>query len=128
PSEIDSLPDRPAVFLLWAAEGAPYLARTALLRRRLRRLLSNRDRVSRVLNLNGVAERIEYWPTGSQLESALLHLELARRYFPEDWPRITRLKPPAFVRLTLDNPFPRTMITTRLGRGFMYGPFASRAA
>jgi excinuclease ABC subunit C len=133
PSEIDGLPDRPAVFLLWAAEGSPYLARTALLRRRLRRLLSNRDRVSRVLNLNGVAERIEYWPTGSQLESALVHLALARRYFPEDWPRITRLKPPAFVRLTLDNPFPRTMITTRLigsktTRGLLYGPFASRAA
>ena len=63
PEEIDSLPDRPAVFLLWAAEGDPYLARTALLRRRLRRLLSNRDRVSRVLNLNSVAERIEYWLT-----------------------------------------------------------------
>jgi excinuclease ABC subunit C len=128
PSEIDDLPDRPAVFLLWAAEGDPYLARTALLRRRLRRLLSNRDRVSRVLNLNSVAERIEYWLTGSQLESALIHLELARRYFPKDWQKVTRLKPPAFVRLTLDNPFPRTMITTRLGRGLVYGPFASRAA
>ena len=128
PSEIDALPDRPAVFLLWAAQGSPYLARTALLRRRLRRLLSNRDRVSRVLNLTGVAERIEYWTSGSQLESALIHLELARRYFPQDWPRITRLKPPAFVRLTLDNPFPRTMISTKLGRGLSYGPFASRAA
>ena len=59
PADIDSLPDRAAVFLLWASEGAPYLARTALLRRRLRRLVSNRDRVSRVLNLQGVAERIE---------------------------------------------------------------------
>jgi excinuclease ABC subunit C len=133
PSEIDELPDRAAVFLLWAAEGSPYLARTALLRRRLRRLLSNRDRVSRVLNLSGVAERVEYWPTGSQLESALIYLELARRYFPKDWQRITRLKPPAFVRLTLDNPFPRTMITTKLigsktTRGLLYGPFASRPA
>ena len=127
PSEIDEIPDRPAVFLLWAAEGAPYLARTNLLRRRLKRLISDRDRISRVLNLTGVADRIEYWLTGSQLESALIHLELAQRYFPKDWPRITRLRPPAFVRLTLDNPFPRTMITTRLGRGLFYGPFASRA-
>ncbi len=132
PSEIDSLPDRPAVFLLWAAEGLPYLARTALLRRRLRRLVSNRDRVSRVLNLQGLAERIEYWPTGSSLEAALVHLELAQRHFPDDWPRITRLHAPAFLRLTLDNPFPRTMITTRFAgktsRGLMYGPFPSRAA
>src|SRR5439155_13761516 len=69
-----------------------------------------------------------YWPTGSQLESALVHLELAQRHFPEDWPRITRLRPPAFVKLMLENPFPRTVVTTRLGRGLYYGPFASRAA
>ena len=41
-----------------------------------------RDRVSSVLNLRGVAERIEYWLTGSQLESSLLYLELAADPFP----------------------------------------------
>ncbi len=128
PSDLDSMPDRPAVFLLWAGEGKPYLARTALLRRRLRRLLSETDRASRILNLRGVVERIEYWLTGSQIESALLHLQLAQKHFPEDWQRIVRLRPPAFVRLTLDNVFPRTMITTRLGRGLFFGPFATRAA
>jgi excinuclease ABC subunit C len=128
PSDLDSVPDRPAVFLLWASEGKPYLARTALLRRRLRRLLSETDRVSRVLNLRGVIERVEYWLTGSQLESSLVHLQLAQQHFPEDWPRLVRLRPPAFVRLTLDNPFPRTMVTTRLGRGLFYGPFPTRAA
>jgi len=127
-AELDQIADRPAVFLLWAGEGKPYLARTALLRRRLKRLVSNRERISRVLNLRGVAERVEYWLTGSQIESALIHLQLAQTHFPEDWPRLTRLRPPAFVRLTLDNPFPRTMVTTRLGRGLFYGPFASRAA
>jgi excinuclease UvrABC nuclease subunit len=132
PSDIETIPDRPAVFLLWAGEGAPYLARTALLRRRLKRLLADRDRVSRVLNLRGVVQRIEYWLTGSQLESSLIHLDLAKLHFPEDVARITRLKPPVFLRLTLDNPFPRTMLTTRLGRSLdtsvTYGPFASRAA
>jgi excinuclease UvrABC nuclease subunit len=128
PSELDSIPDVPAVFLLWASEGKPYLARTALLRRRLKRLISDRDRVSKLLNLRGIAERIEYWPMGSRLESSLLHLELAQTHFPGDWTRIVRLRAPAFVRLTIDNPFPRTMITTRLGRGVFYGPFASRAA
>jgi excinuclease ABC subunit C len=127
-THLDAIPDNPAVFLLWASEGKPYLARTALLRRRLKRLISDRSRVSRVLNLRGVGERIEYWLAGSQLESALVHLELAKRHFPEDWPRLTRLRPPAFVRLTLHNAFPRTMITTRLGRGLFYGPFASRAS
>jgi excinuclease ABC subunit C len=127
PSELDSIPDRPAVFLLWAAQGQPYLARTTLLRRRLKRLISERDRISRVLNLRGVVESIEYWPTGSQIEATLIHLELAQRHFPEDWPRLTRLRPPVFLRLTLDNPFPRTLITTRFGKGLFFGPFAGRA-
>src|ERR1700686_2155200 len=127
PSDLDSVPDRPAIFLLWASEGKPYLARTALLRRRLRRLLSERDRASRVLNLRGVVERIEYWPTGSQLESSLTHFELAQKHFPDDWPRIVRLRPPAFLRLTLDNQFPRTMVAPRLARAFYYGPFATSA-
>jgi excinuclease ABC subunit C len=132
PGEIDSVPDRPAVFLLWAGEGRPYLARTSLLRRRLRRLLGQSStaatpRVSKLLNLDGVVDRIDYWLTSSQLESAFIHLELARHHYPEDWQKIARLKMPAFVRLTLDNPFPRTLVTTRFGRGLLYGPFASRA-
>jgi excinuclease ABC subunit C len=128
PSDLDSIPDRPAVFMVWAAEGKPYLARTTLLRRRLKRLISERDRASRVLNLRGVVDRIEYWPAGSQIEATLIHLELAQRHFPDDWPRLTRLRPPVFLRLTLDNPFPRTLITTRFGKGLFYGPFPSRAA
>ena len=128
PGDVDQAPDRPAVFLLWAKSGAPYLARTALLRRRLRRLLASSERISRVLSLGGVVDRIEYWPTGSQLESALLHLDLAQTHFPEDWRKIVHLRAPAFVRLTVDNPFPRTMVTTRLGRGVFHGPFPSRAA
>jgi len=128
PSDLESIPDRPAVFLLWAGQGAPYLARTTFLRRRLKRLISNRDRFSSVLNLNGVAERIEYWLTGSKLESALIHLELAKQHFPDDVSRVTRLKPPVFLRLTVDNAFPRTMLTTRLGRGLYYGPFGGRGA
>src|SRR4051794_15865575 len=92
PADLDSLHDRPAVFLLWASSGAPYLARTTLLRRRLRRLLKERDGIPRIPNFAGVIERIEYWPTGSQLESSIVFLDLAKRYFPDDWPRITHLK------------------------------------
>ncbi|MEO8099360.1 MAG: UvrB/UvrC motif-containing protein [Acidobacteriota bacterium] len=122
------LPDLPAVFLLWAASGTPYLAKTSLLRRRLKRLLSHSDRLSRVLRLGGVVERIDYWRVGSQLEATLIHLELAQRHFPDEWQKITRLRLPAMLRLTVDNPFPRTMVTTRLGRGLFHGPFPSRAA
>ena len=128
PAQLEEIPDTPAVFLLWASSGAPYLARTALLRRRLKRLLGDHAKLSRITNFAGLVERIEYWATGSQLESALIHLELAKLHFPADWQKITRIKPPVFLRLTLENPFPRTMTTTRFGKGLHYGPFPSRAA
>jgi excinuclease UvrABC nuclease subunit len=127
PIELESIPDFPAVFMLWAEEGKPYLAHTSLLRRRLKRLISERDRATRVLNLRGIVSRIEYWHTGSQLEASLIHLHLAQKHFPDDWQRITRLRPPVFLRLTTHNPFPRTLITTKFGKGLFFGPFASRA-
>jgi excinuclease ABC subunit C len=122
------VPNVPAVFLVWADEGQPYLGRTGVLRRRLLRLFGA-GKTSRFLNLAGVARRIEYWLTGSRLESSLLLYSLARRYYPEHYARLVKLSHPAYVKLTLGNRFPRMLVTTRIaGRGLCYGPFRTRAA
>jgi excinuclease UvrABC nuclease subunit len=122
-------PDAAAVFLIHAREGAPYLARTTLLRRRLRRLLGARAAPSRMLHLRDVAERVEYWLAGSSLESALVQFELARRYFPDGYAKVVKLRYPSYVKLLLKNRFPRTMVTTRLSSGGAhYGPFRTRDA
>lgn len=127
-SGIDAVPDAPAVFLIYANEGALYLARTALLRRRLKRLAGQRDRPSRLLNLHSLARRIEYWLCGSRLESTFVLYHLARRYFPENYLKIVKLHLPAYVKLTMSNAFPRTLVTTRLagGNGVYFGPFRTR--
>src|SRR5438477_9290682 len=75
-------PDSPAVFLIWPESGEPYLAKTGVLRRRLLRLLKEREKPSRLLNLRATATRIECWFTGSALESSLRLYELARTHFP----------------------------------------------
>ncbi len=126
---IAGVPDTPAVFLIWPREGSPYLARTGLLRRRLKRLLGVRPGASRLLNLRSVAERIEYWPVASRLEGMLIHYHLARQHFPNTYLEVLKLRMPAYVKLTLSNRFPRTLVTSRLasGRGFYYGPFRTRA-
>ncbi|MBY0505887.1 MAG: hypothetical protein K2X03_18365 [Bryobacteraceae bacterium] len=118
--------DQPAVFALWAAQGEPYLAKTNFLRRRLRRLLGD----SRWASLRGVAERVEYWPTGSRLSASLLHYTLAREYFPESYVQRLKLRYPSYVRLVANNAFPRTTVTTRFAGvdSLFYGPFRSRAA
>lgn len=123
-------PNQAAVFLIWPREGQPYLGRTNLLRRRLLRLLRERDKPSRLLNLRDVADHVDYWLTGSQIESSLLFYRLARKYFPESYLKLAKLRMPAYVKLVLGNEFPKTSITTRVtgGKGFYYGPFRTRAA
>jgi excinuclease ABC subunit C len=127
---IAALPNAPAVFALWPLAGEPYLSRTALLRRRLLRLLGEREKPSRLLNLRGTAARIEYWLTGSALESSLALYEQARRLFPRTYLDLLKLRMPAYVKIILSNPFPRTQITTHLARSeaLYFGPFRSRAS
>src|SRR5579871_556408 len=108
---LEAVPNSPAVFVLWPREGKPYLSKTALLRRRLVRLLKERERPSRLLNLRHTVARIEYQLTASRLESSVVHYEAARRLFPDDYLETIRLHLPPYVKLILNNQFPRTHIT-----------------
>jgi excinuclease ABC subunit C len=129
-SALEAVPNSPAVFLLWPKEGQPYLSKTALLRRRLLRLLKEREKPSRLLNLRHSVARIEYRLTASALESGIVHYEAAKTHFPETYLEVTRLRMPPYVRLVLNNEFPRSHITTHLTRsaGLYFGPFRSRAS
>ena len=127
---LETIPNAPAVFLLWPKEGSPYLGKTALLRRRLLRLLKEREKPSRILNLRHTAARIEYQLTASGLESSVAHYEAAKRHFPETYLDAIRLRMPPYVKLLLNNPFPRSHITTHLTRtaALYFGPFRTRAS
>jgi len=126
---IAAVPNRDAVFLVWAGDRSAYLAKTSMLRRRLLRILKQPEGLRRSLNLRDVVTRLEYWATGSRFESMLVHYALARRHFPDDYERMVKLRMPAYVKLILANEFPRTQVTTRLsgGPGLYYGPFRTRA-
>lgn len=126
---LEALPNRQAVFLLWPREGRPLLARTNVLRKRLLRLLGARDAPSRSLTLRGTAERIEYRFVGSRLEAQFLMLDLARKHLGPGWRKEIRLRLPPYVKLILSNQFPRTQVTTHIGRApaVYYGPFRNRA-
>ncbi|MDZ4802591.1 MAG: hypothetical protein SGI92_30900 [Bryobacteraceae bacterium] len=122
------VPASPGVFAVWPKEGEPYVARAGDLRRRLQRLLKKRDKPGKLLNLRDVAERVEYWPVSSRLQSWLVLHECARRYLPATYTDLLKLRFPPYVRVLTANTFPRTQVSTRIhGPGFTYGPFRSRA-
>jgi excinuclease ABC subunit C len=129
-----TIPAKPGVFALCGprAEDAPYLTHTTDIRRRTRRLLDPPESQSKRLNLREKVARIEYTLTGSRFESSLVLYDATAAHFGHaEARRRLKLHTPYFLRLTIENEFPRVYATNKLskrGLAQMYGPFPSRAA
>ncbi|HVT98774.1 MAG TPA: hypothetical protein VHE33_14820 [Acidobacteriaceae bacterium] len=121
------------VFALFGedARAEPYVSRTPNLRRRIRRLLEPRPDQTKRLQLAGRVARIEYVPTGSDFEALLRLYEASWTVFGERARKRLHLRPPALLRMTVENAYPRVYVTNRVTKGGMedlYGPFPSRVA
>jgi excinuclease ABC subunit C len=129
-----TIPAQPGVFALRGprAEDAPYLTQTTDLRRRMRRLLDPPESQSKRLNLREKVARIEYSITGSAFESSLVLYDATAALFGyTEARRRLKLHTPYFLRMTMENAFPRVYSTNKLskrGLAQMYGPFPSRLA
>jgi excinuclease ABC subunit C len=128
-----ALPVRPAVFVVEPraelAGAQPYLLRTANLRQRLARLLGPPEPASKRLNLREFAARVRYRVVGSPFELSLLHWQHARALWPAAYRERLRLRPPAVLKVSLANAYPRCYATRRISaNGFYFGPFPSRRA
>jgi excinuclease ABC subunit C len=131
-----ALPSRPAVCLIELRDetAEPLLIRTQDLRRRLQRLLGPPDPASKRLNLREVAGGIRYHLTGSRFEQIFTYYIHAKKRFPRRYQNMLRLRPPAVLKVSLRNAYPRCYVTRRVPvdnsgaptAGAYYGPFASR--
>src|ERR1700677_4256476 len=139
-ASLAGLPEAPGIFALCAADPAaePYLSKTPNLRRRLMRFLRGPQTASQSaapatkrLQLAHMVDHIEYTVTGSEFESSLCLYEASLRAFGERAQRRLRLRPPVFLRMSVDNPYPRVYVTTKISKtaaNALFGPFPSRAA
>jgi excinuclease ABC subunit C len=129
-----AVPATSAVFLLRGedTQAEPYVSKTANLRRRLQRLLGPAEERTKKLNLRDRVRVIEYSLTGSDFESGFLLYCVLRTAFPKTYSKRLRFRFAPFVKLHLENEYPRASVTTRLGklngRSLYYGPFVSRVA
>ena len=133
-----ALPPRPAVCLIetHGANAEPFLFRTQDLRRRLQRLLGPPEPSTKLLNLRDLAARVRYRLTGSRFEQAVAYYHIAKHLFPMRYRKLTRLRPPAVLKVSLRNAYPRCYVTRRIPvddsgiptAGAYYGPFPSRKA
>ena len=134
-ASLSGLPGAPAVFALCAADPAaePYLSKTPNLRRRLMRFLRGPQggATSRRLQLAHLVDQIEYTVTGSEFESSLCLYQASLRAFGQRAQKRLRLRPPAFLRMSVDNAYPRVYATSKISKtaaNALFGPFPSRAA
>ena len=131
-----ALPPLPAVCLIEPREerAEPFLIRTQDLRRRLQRLLGPIDPASKRLNLREFASSVRYRITGSAFEQTFAYYQHAKQIFPKRYRDLLRLRPPAVLKMSLRNAYPRCYVTRRIPvddngapmSGAYYGPFASR--
>lgn len=127
------IPAAAGVFALFGedARAEPYVSRTPNLRRRIRKLLDARPDQTKRLQLAGRVARIEYALTGSDFEALFRLYEASWSVFGERARKRLHLRPPALLRMTVENAYPRVYVTnkvTKAGMEELYGPFPSRAA
>ncbi|MGA7522248.1 MAG: excinuclease ABC subunit C [Acidobacteriaceae bacterium] len=129
----EAIPADPGVFALFGddPQAEPYISRTPNLRQRMRRLLDARPDQSKRLQLAGRVARIEYALTGSDFEALLRLYAATWAAFGERARKRLHLRPPALLRMTVENAYPRVYVTNKVTKSAMdelYGPFPSRAA
>jgi excinuclease ABC subunit C len=133
-----ALPSKPAVCLveLNDANAEPLLIRTQDLQRRLKRLLGPPDPASKRLNLRSLARGVRYRLVGSTFEQSLTYYQHAKKRFPQRYRDLLRMRPPAVLKVSLRNAYPRCYVTRHISvdssgtptAGSYYGPFPSRGA
>jgi excinuclease ABC subunit C len=131
-----ALPPKPAVCLIQprAENAEPLLIRTQDLRKRMQRLLGPLDPTSKRLNLRDLTKRVLYRLTGSKFEQSFTYYQNAKHHLPHRYTKVMRLRPPAVLKVTLKNAYPRCIVTRRISvdstgapsAGTYYGPFPSR--
>jgi excinuclease UvrABC nuclease subunit len=132
-SALAQVPAQAGVFALFAGDerAEPYISRTPNLRRRLARFLDARPTQSKRLRLTEKIARIEYSLTGSDFESLLLLYRVSAQIFGEAVRKRMHLRAPFFLRMAMENAYPRVYVTNRITKSAgdnLFGPFPSRAA
>ena len=125
------LPRRPGVYLFRGRRGRVlYVGKASDLRRRVRSYFAGEER-RKVAQLLRETESIDHVVCPGPLEAAVLEMRLIHRYLPPFNRRSKLWRRYAYLKLTLDERFPRLSVVhaARFGDGCLYvGPLPSMAA
>lgn len=130
--KVDSLPDSPGVYLMKNRAGKIiYVGKAESLRNRVRSYF--RETVPYDVKTEVMVSRIQdfdYIVTRSEVEALILELTLIKKHKPRYNVRLTDDKKFPYIKVTLDEPFPRVFPTRTLTRkgARLFGPYTDAKA
>src|SRR6476619_991706 len=131
PEKLVNLPSRPGVYLMRDKAGKViYVGKAKDLRSRVRAYFNSADERSQVQFLVQRIEDFETIVTASDKEALILENNLIKQYKPRYNIRLKDDKSYVSVKVTVQDPWPRVLVTRRIVKdgGRYFGPFASASA
>ncbi len=127
--QLKQLPTSPGVYLLKDAEdGVLYVGKAASLRHRVRSYFSASQKLSpKLQRIVARTSELEFFVTNSEQEALILECNLIKRHHPHYNVRLKDDKTYPYLRISLNEEWPRVYFTRRLkdDGGYYFGPFAS---
>ena len=131
-TRLAGLPDKPGVYIMRDVKGGViYVGKALSLRSRVRSYFhESATHTPKNQRLAGEIADLEWIVTGSELEALVLESELIKRYRPRYNVRLKDDKRYPYLKVTLQEDFPRLMVVRRMQQdGSRYfGPFTSAQA
>lgn len=130
--ELKKLPDHPGVYLMHSAnDEIIYVGKAISLKNRVRQYFqSGRNRSPKIEKMISLIHYFEYILTDSELEALVLENNLIKEYAPRYNTMLTDDKTYPFIKVTLDEAYPRVVMTRQMKRDKCkyFGPFTSAGA
>lgn len=128
-ARLGEIPPTPGIYRFYDISGGLiYVGKSVRLRDRVRSYFSGKADTKKLRRLRQEISHIEWEETGSELEALLLESRLVKRMQPRFNVLLKGFTPLPYVRVDLNDPFPRLEITRKPERdgATYFGPFRSQ--
>jgi len=129
--KIENLPDKSGVYIFKDEKGRVlYVGKARSLRKRVRSYLKTPIPYPRIRKMINLAKDLEYVVTDNEIEALILECNLIKQYKPRYNVRLKDDKKYPFIKITVNEPFPKIFITRvyKEDGGRYFGPYADVGA
>lgn len=130
--ELKKLPGRPGVYIMHdETDDIIYVGKAISLKNRVRQYFqSSRNKGAKIEQMVTHIVRFEYIVTDSELEALVLECNLIKEHRPKYNTMLMDDKSYPFIKVTVDEPFPRVMLARRMvkDKAKYFGPYTSAGA